>query len=137
MPERAATLQELTIVRHLLEDLDRKLDRAVPREEFKRRLRRNLALVVVVVVVVVVAAVGWNRATLKQAQQQSERDIRTVLTTCRASVQLDQRQLAFCERRVPGFIAARAAARKNAAATQRNEARLEALERQVAKLQRR
>lgn len=139
MPDRAATLAELTTIRHSLEELDRKLGDpvkgAVPRDEFKRRLRRNLALVVLVMVVLVVSAVAWNRVTLQQAQQQSERDIRTVLTTCRAANTLTRQQLAYCERRIPGFTVGRDATRQAAAMALRNQTRLEKLESQVAKLQ--
>jgi predicted negative regulator of RcsB-dependent stress response len=139
MPEqRAATLAELTAVRRLLEGLDRKLGDPVkgpvPRDEFKRWLRRNLALVIAVVLLVGGALV-WNRVTLQQAQRQSERDIRTVLTTCRAANTLTRQQIAYCERRIPGFTVGRDATRRAAAMTLRNQTRLEKLESQVAKLE--
>lgn len=136
MAERAATLEELRAVRSALEDLDQKL---VPRDEFDRRVRRSgrrVAAALLIIVMGLAFAVFWNRATLAQAQRQSERDLRRLIQVCRVSTPtISPTDLRWCSARVPGFVQARSNAARAAQTAARNEQRLRTLETKVAKLE--
>ncbi len=82
----------------------------------------RLAAAAVVLLAVLVTGVLTNRATLEQAQRQSARDLRTLIAVCRVSTPtLSPTQMAFCERRIPGFQQARANAAKQAKTARRLE----------------
>lgn len=145
-PLRAEVRELRAAVVGLTELLDAKVDEKVtevtiPRKELDRRLRRSgqrVALGLVAVVAVAALLVGLNRTTLQLAQRQAEDDLRRLVQVCRTTTPtVSPDDLAFCERRVPGFTQARKRTADLAATATRTERRLRHLEAEVERLQRR
>jgi hypothetical protein len=112
--------------------------KTVPRAELDARLRasgKRVAVGFVLVLVLIIAGVGINRVTLHQAQDRSIQDLRALILTCRTTTPtISPADLAYCQKRIPGFQQARANARKVAETAARNERRLRRLEADVAGL---
>jgi hypothetical protein len=111
---------------------------SIPREELLAKMRLSgvrVAVALVLVLVLAAAAVVTNRVTLQQAQRDAANDLRTLVQTCRTTAPtISPADLAFCERRIPGFTQARARIAKTAETARRAEERLVRLEREVANL---
>jgi hypothetical protein len=112
--------------------------KGVPREEYRRRVRasgRRTVAGMLLLLGLLVGAFVWNRVTLVQAQDQAIGDSRRLITTCRTTgPPLNAADRAYCNARVAGFDLARDRAIANAATVQRNQERIDRLEREVAKL---
>jgi hypothetical protein len=145
--EVAGLREAVTELVDLYQGLDAKVEakvvteieaKGVGREEYRRRVRasgRRTVGALIFLLIVIVVAVGWNRITLMQAQDQANEGFRRLIETCRTTgPPLSPRDLAFCNQRVPGFDQARQRAIDTAATTKANQERLARVERELAKL---